>query len=136
MAENANTGDSKREELVIEAKKYFEYHKESIASSVRKGKNVVYVDFIELSEFSNKLAEELVSDPEDTFKILEQAIEQHPLLDKVRVRIQNMPETYQMNIREIRSRHLDNMVVVEGIIRQASDVRPQVVNAKFECPSC
>ena len=28
------------------------------------------------------------------------------------------------------------MIVVEGIIRQASDVRPEVVNAKFECPSC
>jgi replicative DNA helicase Mcm len=28
------------------------------------------------------------------------------------------------------------MIVIEGIIRQASDVRPQVVNAKFECPSC
>jgi len=136
MAENSNEVDSKREELVIEAKKYFEYHKESIASSVRKGKNVVYVDFIELSEFSNKLAEEIVNDPEETFKILEQAIEQHPLLDKVRVRVQNMPESYNMDIREIRSRHLDNLVVVEGIIRQASDVRPQVVNAKFECPSC
>ena len=34
--------DSKREELVIEAKKYFEYHKESIASSVRKGKCSMY----------------------------------------------------------------------------------------------
>ena len=29
-----------------------------------------------------------------------------------------------------------NLIVVEGIIRQSSDVRPQVVNAKFECPSC
>jgi replicative DNA helicase Mcm len=28
------------------------------------------------------------------------------------------------------------LVILDGIIRQASDVRPQVVNAKFECPSC
>ncbi|MEJ2267550.1 MAG: minichromosome maintenance protein MCM [Nanoarchaeota archaeon] len=36
----------------------------------------------------------------------------------------------------MRSRHLDELIVIEGIIRQASDVRPQVVNSKFECPSC
>ena len=28
------------------------------------------------------------------------------------------------------------MISIEGIVRQASEVRPQVVNAKFECPSC
>jgi replicative DNA helicase Mcm len=31
---------------------------------------------------------------------------------------------------------MGQMVVIEGIVRQASDVRPQIVNAKFECPSC
>ena len=36
----------------------------------------------------------------------------------------------------MRSKHLNELIVVEGIIRQSSDVRPQVVNAKFECPSC
>jgi replicative DNA helicase Mcm len=41
-----------------------------------------------------------------------------------------------MKVRNIRSRDLNEMIVIEGIIRQASDVRPQVVNAKFECPSC
>jgi len=28
------------------------------------------------------------------------------------------------------------LISIEGIVRQASEVRPQVVNAKFECPSC
>ena len=28
------------------------------------------------------------------------------------------------------------MIFCEGVVRRASDVRPQVVNAKFECPSC
>ena len=28
------------------------------------------------------------------------------------------------------------MIWIEGIVRQASDVRPQVVNARFECPTC
>jgi replicative DNA helicase Mcm len=41
-----------------------------------------------------------------------------------------------MKVRNIRSKHLNELIIIEGIIRQASDVRPQVVNAKFECPSC
>ena len=33
-------------------------------------------------------------------------------------------------------KHAGKFVVVEGVIRQKSDVRPQVTSAKFECPSC
>jgi len=47
-----------------------------------------------------------------------------------------MPKSHEIMIRNIRAKHLNEMLVIEGIIRQSSDVRPQVVNAKFECPSC
>jgi replicative DNA helicase Mcm len=126
----------KSEEILLEAKKFFEQYKETIGDAVRKGMGVVYLDFIELSKFSNMISEELVANPEDTLRIIEQAIEQSPLLEKVRVRLKNMPESHGIKIREIRSKHLNELIVVEGIIRQTSDVRPQVVNAKFECPSC
>ena len=52
------------------------------------------------------------------------------------MRILDLPRTAEFKIREIRAKHLDNFLSIEGIIRQASDVRPQVVNAKFECPNC
>ena len=39
-------------------------------------------------------------------------------------------------IRNIRSKHINKFVHVEGIVRQKSDVRPQVTAAKFECPVC
>jgi replicative DNA helicase Mcm len=47
-----------------------------------------------------------------------------------------MPKSQEIKVRDIRAKHLDEIIVIEGIIRQASDVRPQVINAKFECPSC
>ena len=47
-----------------------------------------------------------------------------------------LPETSETKIRDIRSKHLDQILTVEGIVRQASEVRPQVANAKFECPNC
>ena len=45
-----------------------------------------------------------------------------------------MPASQQIKIRQIRSKHIGQLIAIEGIIRQASDVRPQIVNAKFECP--
>ncbi len=126
----------KNEELLIEAKNFFEFHKKELGESLRKGNKVVFLDFTQLTEFSTKLSEEILSNPEETLSLIELAIEESGLVSNVRIRINNLPESQSVKIRNIRSKHLDEMIVVEGIIRQASDVRPQVVNAKFECPSC
>jgi replicative DNA helicase Mcm len=129
-------GELKKEELLIEAKKFFDHNKKDLGESVRKGKNVVYIDFMNLIEFSKLLADEIISYPEESISIVEQAIEQQGMLRKARVRLKNIPENLSIKVRNIRSKNLDELIIIEGIIRQASDVRPQVVNAKFECPSC
>lgn len=126
----------KNEELIIEAKNFFESHKKELGESLRKGDKVIFLDFKQLTEFSNTLSDEILTNPEETLSIIELAVEESGLVNNVRVRLYNLPETQEIKIRNIRSRHLDEMIVIEGIIRQASDVRPQVVNAKFECPSC
>ena len=127
---------AKNEELLIEAKNFFDFHKKALGASLRKENNVIFLDFIELTEFSNKLSDEILANPEESLQIIEQAIEQSGLIENARVRLSNLPKVQDIKIRNMRSRNLNELVVVEGIIRQASDVRPQVVNAKFECPSC
>ena len=47
----------KREELIIEAKKFFDSYKEKLGDSLRKGKNVIYLDFMTLTEFSTLLSD-------------------------------------------------------------------------------
>ena len=89
-----------------------------------------------LTEFSNRLSEEILAHPEESLRLLELAIEESGLVNEVRVRLTNLPKTQEIKIRNLRSKHLNELIVIEGIIRQSSDVRPQVVNAKFECPSC
>lgn len=125
-----------KESLVIEAKNFFDSHKKELGESIRKGKNIIHLDFMKLSEFSNKLSSEILSNPEETLGLIELAIEEFGLVENPKVRLINLPEGHQIKVRNIRSRHLNELIVIEGIIRQASDVRPQVVNAKFECPSC
>jgi replicative DNA helicase Mcm len=139
-ANSSSDGDSKKkpksEELIIEAKNFFNFNKEDLGESIRKRTNVIFLDFMKLTEFSNKLSDEIIINPEETLSIIELAVEELGLVKNARVRLKNLSEAHQLKVRNIRSKHLNELVILEGIIRQASDVRPQVVNAKFECPSC
>ncbi|MBI2043535.1 minichromosome maintenance protein MCM [Candidatus Pacearchaeota archaeon] len=132
----AGGGKQGKEEIVLETKNFFDSYKKEVGDSLRKGNNVIYLDFLKLSEFSNKLSDEILSNPEDTLRLMELAIEESGLVSNVRIRLYSLSESQQLKVRNIRSKHLNELIVIEGIIRQASDVRPQVVNAKFECPSC
>ena len=127
---------SKKEDLIIEAKNFFDFHKKELGESLRKGGNVIYLNFMKLTEFSNILSDEIITNPEETLRIVELAIEESGLASNVRVRLYNLSKSQEIKVREIRSKNLDELIVIEGIIRQSSDVRPQVINAKFECPSC
>jgi len=137
--EQKDKNNARNEEIIIEAKNFFEFHKKELGNSLRSGNSVIFIDFVQLLEFSNKLADEVVSAPEEVLRLIELAIEESglPVSEKgVRVRLFNLPDAHRLKIRNIRSKHLDELILIEGIIRQASDVRPQVVNARFECPSC
>ena len=121
--------------MIIEAKSFFESYKKEIGKSKREGShNVIYLDFNELASFSYELSETLLQDPEEILQILELALDELGLVEKPKIRIKNLP--YFEKIRDLRSKHLNKFIKVEGIVRQTSEVRPQVVNAKFECPSC
>ena len=126
----------KNDDLLIDAKNFFDAHKKEMGDSLRDSEGVIFIDFMKLTEFSNTLSDEVLANPEETLRIIEQAIEQSGLVSDVRVRLYNLLKSQDIKVRTIRSKHLNEMIVIEGIIRQASDVRPQVVNAKFECPSC
>jgi len=131
MAEKRET-----EERIAEAKMFFDTYRKEIGQSIREDKRVILVDFSDIASFSHQLAEELLGSPEEIIQILETALEDLGLIKNARVRFFNIPETQQSKIGHIRAKHLNKFISIEGIIRQASDVRPQVTNAKFECPTC
>ncbi|MCU0642392.1 MAG: minichromosome maintenance protein MCM [archaeon] len=126
----------KHEELIQEAKAFFEANKKEIGKSIRSGERIVKLDFSLLSEYSPFLSEKVIESPEETIAILETSLDELGLIKDPRIRLENLPKTAEVRIREIRAKHLDRLLSVEGIVRQTSDVRPQVVNARFECPNC
>ncbi len=124
------------EDLLIEAKEFFEYYKQEVGKYAKKSKKAIEVSFEDIASFSHVLANQILLKPEEVLSILEIALDEIGLIKKAKVRLKNLPKSQSLKIREIRAKHLNQLIFVEGLIRQASDVRPQIVNAKFECPSC
>jgi len=115
---------------------FFEGYKKTFYDLIEKGKKAIIVDFSELSKFDPDLAEQLLNEPEDTIRAAELAIEQFDLPHSLKVRFGNLPKSQDIKIRDIRSEHLGAFITFDGLVRQASDVRPQITLAKFECPAC
>jgi replicative DNA helicase Mcm len=126
----------KTEDLLTEAKQFFEYYKKDIGKSIKKGTKSIEISFQEIASFSHELSDHILLSPEDLLQILELALDEMGIATNARVRLTDLPSTQKVMVRNIRAKHLNQLISVEGIIRQASDVRPQVINAKFECPSC
>ncbi|MBT7128797.1 minichromosome maintenance protein MCM [archaeon] len=136
MHEDIN-GAIDQDEFLSEAKEFFEVNRKEIIRSMSGENKVVQVDFDEFSAHSPELAGNLIDRPEETVQLLEVALEELEWApNDARVRFMSISKGQEMFIRYIRSKHLGKMISIEGIVRQASEVRPLVTNAKFECPSC
>jgi len=124
---------------IEEFKEFFEsIYENKLMDLSKTDQGFLLVDFSELSKFNIELAEALLNTPGEAMLNAELAIDHMglSLKNSIKIRFTNLPETQNVKIRNIRSVHLNTFLVVEGIVRQSSDVRPQVVSAKFECPSC
>ncbi|MFH1332230.1 MAG: minichromosome maintenance protein MCM [archaeon] len=111
-------------------------YKKEIHEIISRGLKSLMVDFSKLTEFDHELADLLLEEPEEVVKAAELAVEQFDINETVRVRFNNLPKSQRIMIKEIRSKHINKLLYFEAIVRQSSDIRPQVVCAKFECPAC
>jgi replicative DNA helicase Mcm len=126
-----------QDEFLIDAKEFFEVNRKEIGKVAKMGEKIVSVDFENFSAHSPELAGNLIDRPEETIQLLEVALEELEWApNDARVRFTSISGQQELFIRHIRSKHLGKMIGIDGIVRQASEVRPLVTNAKFECPSC
>jgi replicative DNA helicase Mcm len=57
-------------------------------------------------------------------------------LGRAHVRIENLPEGIDIRGIRVHDDHIGKLVSVKGIVRKATDVRPKVTEAAFECQRC
>lgn len=93
------------------------------------------IDFAELDRYEPVLADQLLEEPEQLLKQFHEAVKniEGSLLN---VRIKNLPERRQIRIRSLRAKHLGKLLMIDTIIKSASEVKPQVQEAIFQCPEC
>ncbi|MFW5964370.1 MAG: minichromosome maintenance protein MCM, partial [Natronomonas sp.] len=121
---------------------YRDYYRNEIGELAQKYPNEqrsLYVDWDDLYRFDPDLADDFIAQPDQMRDYAEEALRLYDLpvdvkLGQAHVRVQNLQKT--TDIREIRARHRGQLVAVSGIIRKATDVRPKVTEAAFECQRC
>jgi replicative DNA helicase Mcm len=129
--------ETEQEELLNDAKDFFDSNKRQIGRNLKLGDKALVIDFEELSQHSIEIADNLIIKPEETIQLLEIAAEETEWLpDNIRVRLKSLSHSQDVKIRNIRAKNSGTMISFDGVIRQASLIRSQVTNIKFECPSC
>jgi replicative DNA helicase Mcm len=127
-------------EIIKNFQEYLEKnHLSEIADKARKGDKFLVIDFSSLSMHNPELADELLENPEEVIKAGELAVEQFEVegdIKNFKIRVRGLPEGMKIMIKDIRSKHINKFLYTRGLVRQKSDVRPQVTTARFECPSC
>jgi replicative DNA helicase Mcm len=54
----------------------------------------------------------------------------------IQLRMKSLPKDSKVEVRKIRSEHLGRLIAVEGLVRKATEVRPKIVDALFQCARC
>jgi len=110
---------------------------EDILKATSEGDKALLVDFTALDKYDLDLSDRLRSQPEDTLRLFGEALENMAISETpIKIRFFNLPASCSVRIKDLRSSDLGRLINVEGIIRQASEVRPEMVKTVWECPIC
>ncbi len=130
-----------RFQIILKSDKY----RERISQMALNGSTSLVIDFEDILIADSKLAEELLENPDEYLEYGNQAafdqlqIQEPEYAERIRdegvtVRIRGIP--YVTPLRELSSRHIGKLVMIEGIVIRATTVRPLVTKAVFKCRRC
>jgi replicative DNA helicase Mcm len=102
-------------------------------------KRTLLVKFSEMDIYDSNIADMLLDDPDvilesATRTLREMDIPTGVTLDEANLRVIKLPR--KVKIRDIRSHDIGKLVSIEGLVTKATEVRPRIVEAAFECPFC
>ena len=123
---------------------YRKYYRDEIGTLAQKYPNErrsLHVDYDDLSTFDIDLAEDYLAKPDQMQEYAEEALRLYDLpadvkLGRAHVRLTNLPETVDIRNIRVHDDHIGRIISVQGIVRKATDVRPKITEAAFECQRC
>jgi replicative DNA helicase Mcm len=136
---------SQNQELIERFVRFYRnYCRDDISTLAQRYPNEqrsLYVDYDDLYQFDADLADDFLAQPDQIREYAEEALRQYDLpadirLGQAHVRLRNTPETVDIRNIRVHDDHIGRMVAVTGIVRKATDVRPKITEAAFECQRC
>ena len=113
-----------------------QFYYNELLQLTKEEKPSLVVDFNILDRFDPVLAEKMLEQPISIFESFEKALSLFDIGVKMPVRIKNIPEKKNIRLRNLRAEHIGKLLVTDIIVKSASEVKPQIATAVFECPEC
>ncbi len=98
----------------------------------------LFVSYTDISDYNDKFAHDFLENPQVSMEGGQKAIKRY-LQDEaieINLRVNNIPDYLWKEVRELRSVHLHKFVSIYGIVRRATEIRPRLKTAVFECSDC
>ncbi|MGC9443399.1 MAG: minichromosome maintenance protein MCM [Candidatus Methanospirareceae archaeon] len=119
-------------------KRYYWHETVDLSNSYPERRSLL-VKFADLDIYDPAMAEMLLEDPDVIIESATRALREMDIptgvtLDEANLRIVKLP--MKVAIRDIRSNDIGKLVSIEGLVSKATEVRPRIVEAAFECPFC
>ncbi|AXG08682.1 LAGLIDADG family homing endonuclease [Haloplanus rubicundus] len=123
---------------------YRNYYRDAISQLAQRYPNEqrsLHVDYDDLYQFDQDLADDYLSQPDQIGDFAEEALRVYDLpadvsLGQAHVRLRNLPDNVDIRSIRVHDNHVGRMIAVSGIVRKATDVRPKITEAAFECQRC
>ena len=126
-------------EAVTEFEEFFsEVCFQEVVEAAKNGRDSLVVEFEDLDIFSPEITDYLRENPVSAVDAAEEGIQSHEQItgEDFSVRFVGMPDEDKVLLKNLRSEHIGKFVPVEGMIKRASQVKPEVISAIFECTAC
>jgi replicative DNA helicase Mcm len=123
---------------------YRNYYRDEIGQLAQRYPNEqrsLYVDYNDLYTFDPDLAGDFLNKPEQIREYAEEALRLYDLpadvkLGQAHVRLHNIDRSVDIRNIRVHDDHVGQLISVQGIVRKATDVRPKITEAAFECQRC
>ena len=132
------------EELLSKWEEFFDQHgyesKITAIADIFPQKKSLDVTFEDLDRYDSDFAIHSLRNPARAVSAGEEAITSVvPPTDEdvsIHLRMRGLPRDRRIMIRDLRSKHVGRFIAIEGLVRKATEVRPMIVEAMFECMRC
>ncbi|VTT86183.1 DNA replication helicase protein MCM @ intein-containing [Halorubrum sp. DM2] len=113
----------------------------ALAQNYPDDQRSLYLSYDDLYRFDPDLAEDFRAKPDAMREYAEEALRLYDLpadvsLYGAHVRVTDLPENIGISDIRVHDDHVGELISFRGVVRKATDVRPKITEAAFECQRC